>query len=162
MAMPDGVKLLRFAILWGAVALFVALWIWFFSEIWTEDSEPVRLNQKALYVASAIGGILGTFFGVSMGVERRDPNKNASQLAPGSTLLGSTPNERGVTDTIATAAVWAYALVGVAAIVTVFARSAQAPGAVETLATVFVGFLIAILAAAFAPGQTTTNPDGGG
>jgi hypothetical protein len=152
--LPSGIKLLRLLILWGAVGVFVGLWMWFFGVIWTDDAEPVELDQSALYVASAIGGLLGTFFGVSMGVERRDPDKDASQLAPGSTLLGTPdPREKGVSDSLTTAAVWAYALVGLVAIVTVFVRSEQAPGAVETLATTFAGFLLAIVAAAFAPGQ---------
>lgn len=157
---PDGIKLLRFLILWGAVLLFVGLWVWFFRDIWTDDAKPVQLNQKALYVASTIGGILGTFFGVSMGVERRDPKKDARRIAPGTTLLGTPITEKGVTDSLATAAVWAYALVGLAAVVTVFVRSGQCPGAVETLATAFGGFLLAIVAAAFAPGQAT-NPNRG-
>jgi hypothetical protein len=158
MSLPNGVKLLRFFILWGAVLVFVALWIWFFWVIWRNDATPVDLNQKALYVASVLGGILGTFFGVAMGVERKDPAKDASNVAPGSTLLGTrTLDHKGVTDTLATVAVWAYALVGILAIVTVFVRSAQCPGAVETLATAFGGFLLAIVGAAFAPGQTT-NP----
>lgn len=155
-----GIKLLRFLILWGAVLLFVALWIWFFWDIWGHDAKPVHLNAKALYVSSVIGGILGTFFGIAMGVERKDATKDAKKIAPGSTLLGTpSPEERGLTDSLATAAVWAYALVGLAAIVTVFVRSAQSPGAVETLASAFGGFLLAIVAAAFAPGQTT-NPVG--
>jgi hypothetical protein len=158
---PDGIKLLKFLILWGAVLLFLGLWIWFFWDIWTNDATPVPLNQKALYVASTIGGILGTFFAVAMGVERKDPEKNASRLAPGPTLLGTPGSaQNGITDNLATAAVWAYALVGVGAIVTVFIRSAQSPGAVETLASAFGGFLLAIVTAAFAPGQTT-QPNGG-
>jgi hypothetical protein len=47
----------------------VALWIWFFWDIWEHDAKPVHLNAKALYVSSAIGGILGTFFAIAMGVE---------------------------------------------------------------------------------------------
>lgn len=159
MLVPDGIKLLRFVFLWGAVLLFVILWLWFFAEIWTNDDEPVDLDQKALYLASALGGILGTFFGVSMGIERKDPDKDARRAAPGSTLLGTpTPSERGLTDSLATVAVWAYALVGVGAITTVFVHSPRASGAVETLATTFGGFLLAIVAAAFAPGQATPPP----
>jgi hypothetical protein len=156
---PDGIKLLRFVFLWGAVVLFLGLWVWFFVDIWTKDDEPVDLDQKALYLAAGLGGILGTFFGVSMGVERKDPDKDARKVAPGSTLLGtSTPAEKGVTDSLATFAVWVYALVGLGAIVTVFVHSPRAPGAVETLATTFGGFLLAIVTAAFAPGQEPPNP----
>ena len=152
-------KLLRFVILWGAVLLFIALWGWFFYDIWTNDDEPFDLDATALYVASALGGILGTFFGVSMGIERKDPNKDASRVAPGSTLLGTpTPYDRGVTDSLATAAVWGYALVGLGAIATVLVHSPRTPESVETLATTFGGFLLAIVTAAFAPGQVPPNP----
>lgn len=152
--MPPGVKVLKLLILWGSVGVFIGLWLWFFNDIWTIDKQPVSLNQKALYVASAIGGVLGTFFAVSMGVERRDPQKNAMKLAPGSTLLGTpSPQEKGISDSLATVAVWGYGLVGIGAVITLFVHSAESPGAVETLATVFGGYLLAIITAAFKPGQ---------
>lgn len=152
---------MRLLILTGAVLLFLALWLWFFYEIWSKDDTPVDLNQRALYVAGLLGGILGTFFGVSLGVERKDPKKDTRRLTPGATLLGTQEDDKGAPEAVATAAVWVYALVGAAAVASVMLRSAQCPGAVETLATTFGGFLLAIVTAAFAPGQTLNSAKNG-
>jgi hypothetical protein len=71
-------------------------------------------------------------------------------------LIGTeTTEEKGRTDALATVALFAYAAVGVAALATVLFKSLQSPAAVETMATTFGGLVLALFAAAFAPGQET-------
>jgi hypothetical protein len=155
-----GAKGLRFVLLWVAVLFFVGCWVWFFWEIWTKDAHPVTLNARALYLSSAVGGVLGTVFALAMGTERTDPDKT-NNLRPGATLIGNPGDDKEWTDHLASWAAFAYAAVGIGAIVTWVVRSAQSPPAVEALSSVFAGFLVAALGSALAPGQTTPTRDPG-
>jgi hypothetical protein len=153
-----GVKGLRFVLLWAGVLFFVGCWVWFFWEIWTKDAHPVALNARALYLSSAVGGVLGTFFALAMGIDRNAPDKT-NNLRPGATLIGNPGNDSQITDYFATAAVYAYAAVGIGSIVTWIVRSAQSPPAVAALASVFAGFLVAAIGAALMPDQAVPAID---
>lgn len=148
-----GVWIVRFALLWGAVGTFVALWGWFFWVIWTADG-AAELSAKAVYVASALGGVLGTFFAVALGIQRKDVTKDVRELRVGETLLGTPDTARkGIGEALATFALIAYAAVGVGALATVLFRSEQSPDSVETVATAFGGLVLVLFTAALAPGQ---------
>jgi hypothetical protein len=151
--MTADTRVLRLLVLWGTLGAYLALWAWFFWVVWTTDSQPADLSPKALYAASSLGGILGSFFAVSLGIQRQDVHIDASELRLGRTLLGTPYGGEGRADAFATAGVYAYAIVGVAALVTVLFRSEQSPESLETMATVFGGLVLTLFASAFAPGQ---------
>ena len=176
----DDARLLRLFVLWGALGVYVVIWVSFFWEIWTASSNSaVDPSPKAIYIVSVLGGVLGTSFAVALGVQREDANEDVSQMRLGNTLVGpsagksttgqreagaaqsneESANSRTPTpESIATAALFAYAAVGFAALATVLFRSAQSPEVVESLAVVFTGLVIALFGTAFLPGQERAVP----
>ncbi|HST16333.1 MAG TPA: hypothetical protein VLK36_01600 [Gaiellaceae bacterium] len=162
MSQLPGIRWLRFGFAVAAVLSFVGCWVWFFWQIWTQDGHPVTLNDRLLYFSSAIGGVLGTFFAVEMGI-RQDTGQDSSRIATlptGAALVGRKWDSRVVV-WFAVAAVYAYAAIGLFALVTWAFRSAQSPPAVEALASVFLGFFVAIAGAGLMPGVATPGPGSG-
>jgi hypothetical protein len=151
---PKGSATLRFLFLVGGLVAFAVLYAYFIYEIWTaSDNTTPDLDKQLVYMASALGGVLGTFFAVALGIQRKDPNVDQRDLKLGSTLLGTT----GPSEALATAALWLYAAVGLAAGVTAILKSVESPDAIKALAAVFGGYGFAVFSAAF----TATNPSPG-
>jgi hypothetical protein len=158
--MARGVPALKALLLWGAFGTYAGIWIWFFVEIWNaSNGSAPHLNAQAIYAVSVLGGTLGTFFSVALGIERKDSRTDVTELRPGATLLQVEPGTKTVGTALATAAVWGYALIGTFALVTVLVHPGESPAQVKALASAFGAVVVALFAAAFAPGQepvTTT------
>jgi hypothetical protein len=115
--MPRGVGAIRFLFLVGGLAVFAGLYIYFIVKIWQASAgKPPNFDNQLVYVASALGGVLGTFFAVALGVQRQDPQVDHSKLQLGTTLLQKIG---AVGAALATSALWVYAAVGAAAGITV-------------------------------------------
>jgi hypothetical protein len=152
-----GVTFLRLALVVGAIGVYVGLWVWFFVRIWeTSGNGPVSLSSKAVYATSALGGVLGTFFAVSLGIQRKDAQRQADQrrLHLGPTMLGLDASSTSrVPPAIATLAVWAYALVGAWALLTVLIYSNQSGKAVTAMASAFASLVFGLFAGVLTPTQ---------
>jgi hypothetical protein len=141
---------LKLAFLVGGIAVFAALYSWFFESIWAAHGSPPHLNSQAVYLASLLAGALGTAFAVAVGIQRKDPATNEKKLALGSTLLAS-----GWGQVLANAGVWVYALVGVTSLVTVFWNQAESPASIKAFAAAFIGYAVSVFTSALTgPGAT--------
>jgi hypothetical protein len=141
------VRLIRSSFIVVGLLAFVGLYVYFFIEIWGVDGNvPPDLDKQLVYAASLVGGVLGTFFAIALGVQRKDPDTDQKKLNLGPTLVG----EGGkVSVILANTALILYTLVGVAAVVTAFAKSTQSPDAIKALAATFGGYAFAVFAGAF-------------
>jgi hypothetical protein len=138
----------------GCLLVFAGLYVYFIIKVWTADGDQVPdLDNQLIYAASALGGILGTFFAVSLGIQRNDPSTDQSKLHLGPTLVGV---DAGLAPILATVALWTYAAVGVAAGATAIFQAAQTPDPIKAIAATFGGYALAVFGAAFA------SPAGGG
>jgi hypothetical protein len=136
-------KLLRMLFLLGGLAVFAGLNSWFFWQIWEASGHTaVNLNEQAVYGASAVGGVLGTFFAGALGI---NVAKGGSRQRLDQTLLSDV--WKG--PVLAQLAIWLYAAVGAAALVTVFFNQDQSPESIKALASVFSGFALAVFIATF-------------
>lgn len=139
-----GLKQLRAIFLIGGMGVFAGANSWFFVKIWEAGSTPPTLSGQAVYGASAVGGVLGTFFAGVLGLQQLSGDAN-EQL--GATLLRDVYGGLW----LARIAIWLYAAVGAAALITVFFNQDQSPQSIKALASVFAGFALAIFIAAFGP-----------
>src|SRR3954471_21961158 len=136
--MPKGTNAMRFVLLIGGLLAFVGLYGYFIYEIWdAAGKKPPKLDKQLVYIASALGGILGTFFAVALGVQRKDSDINQQELKLGPTLVGES---KQVSDVLATAALWAYFAVGVAAGATALLKTVQTPDSIKAIAATFGGY----------------------
>jgi hypothetical protein len=145
-----GLKQLRAIFLIGGMCVFAGATAWFFVQIWEAGQTPPDLSGQAVYGASAVGGVLGTFFAAVLGLQQFS-NEPSPQL--GATLLRDVYGGLW----LARLAIWLYAAVGAGALITVFFNQAQSPQSIKALASVFAGFALAIFIAAFSPSTRTTS-----
>jgi hypothetical protein len=149
--MPKGVNAIKLFLLLGGLLAFVGLYGYFIVDIWgASGKKPPKIDKQLVYIASALGGVLGTFFAVALGVQRKDPATDASSLKLGPTLVGES---KTVSDGLATAALWAYTIVGIVAAGTALIKTVQTPDAIKAVAATFGGYALAVFSAAFAPPQ---------
>jgi hypothetical protein len=150
--MDLGLRFLRMLFLLGGIGVFAGLNSWFLWQIWAASgATPVSLNQQAVYGASTVGGVLGTFFAGALGI--------SVVLGKGQRLGETLLPEVWGGQVLAILAIWLYAAVGAAAVVTVFFNQDQSPQSIKALASVFGGFALAVFIAAFSP---QARPAGGG
>jgi hypothetical protein len=155
---PLGLQFLRLLFIVGPIVVFCVLWIIFFVRIWRAGDGPApNLSATGLYVTSVVGGVLGTFFSVSLGIQRKDPHADVRKLRPGRTLLGLEPGTSNIGTHIATLAVWVYAGVSSFALLTVLVHEVQSPKPVKAMASAFASLVFAMFAAALAPGQDRSS-----
>ena len=156
--MPQGVPALKATLLAGAVGTYAGLWVWFFIDIWKATNGAPNLSSQAVYAVSVLGGILGTFFGVALGIQRKDGTRGAdtNKLQLGRTLLqlDPEPKQRRLDSALATLAVWVYAVMGAFALLTILVHPGETPSSVSTMGAAFGTLVVALFAGAFAPGQT--------
>src|SRR5215213_1172423 len=101
--MPSGVKAMRLAFLVAGLLAFLGLYVYFFIKIWdASGKKPPALDKQLLYVASLLTGVLGTYFAVALGIQRKDPKVDQSKLKLGETLVGA----EGPGAALGTAALW--------------------------------------------------------
>lgn len=149
--MDLGLRFLRMLFLLGGMGVFAGLNSWFLWQIWAASgSGSVELNQQAVYGASTVGGVLGTFFAGALGIN--------VVIAKGQKLGETLLPDVWQGQLLATLAIWLYAAVGAAAVVTVFFNQDQSPQSIKALASVFAGFALAVFIAAFSP---QARPAGG-
>jgi FtsH-binding integral membrane protein len=155
-AAPRGVSYFNLLAIWGALGVFLALWITFYWPIWQAGTGGTQqhLSATAVYVASALGAVLGGFFGTAVGVQRRDPQADVNKLRPGSTIVKANAENPPAAAAFATAAFWVYAVVGGWSLLTVLLFQVQSPPEVKAMASGFAGIILALFTAALSPGQT--------
>jgi hypothetical protein len=153
---PRGVAAMRLLFVVGGLLGFVGLYTYFLIEIWTTDAKsPPGLDKQLVYAASVLVGILGAFFAVALGIQRKDPTVDQTRLRLGTTLVGT---KEGPGVALATAALWFFFLVGLASVITVIFKSVQAPDSIKALASTFAGYGVAIFGAAFGSPSTASGP----
>ncbi len=147
---PLGINALLFTILFVTLVAYLAIWGWVIWQIWDGDSADI--NAAAIYAGSALGGTLSGFFAFTLGI-RVGTGPDAS--APTGTVSSPTQKALGITVSsgsreevaltlVTTLAIWSYAAVGGAAIVTVFFKSGSSPESVKAVASAFVGLVFAL------------------
>lgn len=112
------------------LAGFVALYGYFLIAIIQAPSDtPPQLDDRLVGLAATMSGVLGTAFAVALGVKSQGGVRGAFALPSISlnTLLG--------------VGLWAYAAVGVAALVTYILNLDETPGSISSLALVLVGYV---------------------
>jgi len=155
--MPKGAAVLRLAMIVGPIGTYAVLWTIFFWKIWHAGNGPApKLSTTAIYASSVIGGVLGTFFAATFGIQRENAQIDARKFRAGVTLLGYDPGIANAGTFIASLAVWVYAVVGSWALLTVLVHQVQSPKPLKAMATAFASLVFAMFAAALAPGQKTT------
>ncbi len=157
-AQPRGTVLFSVLAIWGALIVYLVLWITFYVPIWQAGSggPEQHLSSTAVYVASVIGAILAGFFGNAIGIQRKDPKANARSLRPGATLVRTNPADPPGMAAFATAAFWVYGAVGAFSLLTVLLYQVQSPHEVKALASTFAGIVATLFTAALAPGGGRT------
>jgi len=151
---PLGINALLFTILFVTLLAYLAIWGLVMWQIW--DGDATDVNAAAIYAGSALGGTLSGFFAFTLGIRKSVgsspdplPNQPAGTLAsPPQMALGLTISSGSVDEVaftvLTTLAIWSYALVGGAAIVTVFFQSGSSPESVKAVASAFVGLVFAL------------------
>ena len=156
---PLGVSYFNLLAIWGALAVYVILWITFYVPIWQAGSSgpEQKLSSTAVYVASVLGAVLAGFFGNAVGIQRKDPNADSRRLRPGATLVRANPKNPPGRAAFATAAFWIYGAVGAWSLLTVLLYQVQSPHEVKALASAFAGIVVTLFTAALAPGGESSN-----
>lgn len=151
---PEGVQYFNLLAIWGALAVYLALWITFYVPIWEAGSggPAQKLSSTAVYVASVLGAVLAGFFGNAVGVQRKDPKADSRELRPGATLVKADAANPPKKAAFGTAAFWVYGLVGGWSLLTVLLYQVQSPHEVKALASAFAGIVVSLFTAALAPG----------
>jgi hypothetical protein len=148
---PLGINSLLFSILFFTLLVYLAIWGWVIWQIW--DGDTADINASAIYAGSALGGTLSGFFAFTLGIRKSvatqpDPSPSDTVTSPPQMALGITiasgSREEVAFTLLTTLAIWSYALVGGAAIVTVFFRSGSSPESVKAVASAFVGLVFAL------------------
>jgi VIT1/CCC1 family predicted Fe2+/Mn2+ transporter len=128
---------IRYLVFVGGLVVYAYLYYTFLRDILRAKDAAPDLDNGAVQIASAIGGVLAATFAVAFGIQRTDPNVNEKRLNLGRTL---TPNAELVT----TLCVIVYFVVGVFATVVAFAKGAETPQEIKTPVTVFLGYIVAM------------------
>lgn len=150
-----GVGLLRLLLVLGTLVTYGVLWIIVFWKVWDAGNGPApTISTTLLYVLGIIGGILATAFAAALGIERKDPTRDPRKLAFGSTVVGTTPDQRGKATAAATVAVWLYAIIGAWAGLTVLVHQVQSPADVKAIAAAFGTTVVGLVTGSLTPGNT--------
>jgi hypothetical protein len=150
---PLGINALLFTILFVTLLAYLAIWSWVIWQIW--DGDSASINSAAIYAGSALGGTLSGFFAFTLGIRVGTSQPGAPPAAPAGTVSSPPQMALGITISsgsreevaftlLTTLAIWSYAAVGGAAIVTVFFKSGSSPESVKAVASAFVGLVFAL------------------
>jgi hypothetical protein len=145
------VRIAVLVLLFAGVGAFLGLFSYFFYEIWDARfmnppaKKATKLDKDLVYAASLIGGILGTYFAVVIGVQKRDPATNEKKLKVGKAIV---PGKR-VLEALGTFAFLAYLAVGAWALLTFAVCKVQSPDTIKTVAATFGGYIVALMGAVF-------------
>jgi hypothetical protein len=156
---PLGASYFDLLAIWGALAVYLVLWITFYVPIWQagSDGPEQKLSPTAPYVASVLGAVLAGFFGNAVGIQRKDPSADSRRLRPGATLVRANAQSPPTRAAFATAAFWVYGAVGAWSLLTVLLYQVQSPQEVKALASAFAGVVLTLFTAALAPGGGRSN-----
>jgi hypothetical protein len=144
--------------LFGGVAFFVATFTYFYWDIWhlrlsNADATPI-FDANLVYAVGLVGGVLGTYFAVQLGIQKADSPKDDERYGLGASLL-----QGRALELLGTVAFVAYFLVGAWSLVTIWFCKHQSPETIKVLASVFGGYFITLFSRAFLGNSTTTpNP----
>jgi hypothetical protein len=139
---------IRYVVFVGGVIAYVYLYYTFLHDILDAKGSAPDIDNGAVQIASAIGGLLAATFAIAFGIQRRDRTVDEKKLNLGSTL---TPNAELVT----AVCVGVYFIVGVAATLVAFTNSAETPQEIKTPVTLFLGYVVAIFTGVVTgPGRT--------
>lgn len=138
------VKPLRTFLLIVGVLGFMALQTYFLIAIIAASSnEPPDFADPLVPIQSALSGVLAAAFAVALGV--KDTTGQPGRAA-----------FRGISQPfVLTAGIWLYAIYGVLSVLVYVLWHAETPGAVASLALVFVGYVAAVLSNAYKAILTT-------
>jgi hypothetical protein len=152
---PIGVQALLFSILFLCLFAYLGIWGFVVARIWQSGDGAADVSSFAIYAGSALGGTLSGFFAFVLGIRKSQTAANPVSAAespasptPPQVALGITidPGSRAqiAYSLLTTLAIWSYAVVGVAALATVFFRSGSSPDSVKAVASAFIGLVFAL------------------
>jgi hypothetical protein len=138
----------RLLVVFGGIFAFVGIYVYFLYEVWSvSDTTPADLDKQITYLASAVGGVLATYFAFVLGIRQQDDETRTVReaLSPGDSLQrGPQGVASGRWSLVGSVAFWAYALVGIATLVTASVKGIQTPDTIKATAAVFGGYLAAV------------------
>jgi len=151
-----GTPWLRFLLIVLAIGTYVVLWAVVYRRIWNAgNGAPPTISNSITYVIGAVGGALAAAFAAALGIERQDTARDPRVMAFGVTLVGGNPDKRLRGFSVsATLAVWAYALVSVIGVVTIFFHTDQSPSDVKTAIFAFIAAVVYLFVGSLTPGNT--------
>lgn len=161
-----GLSVLKGLILYGAVAAFAALYVYFVVEIFQASAgAPPAFSTAIVSAAAALAGVLGSAFALAVGVPTTDNATNQALCAAigdardksfGRKLLvilrRALSLEPAATDQASwpmTAGIWIYAAVATCVAITYVVNQNETPDSVKALAVAFGGYVIAFVTAAY-------------
>lgn len=166
-----GLSALKGLVVYGATLTFAGFYAYFIERIVVAQAgQPPKLNTVMVSVAAALAGVLGSAFALVIGVPTTvtnralaaelDKAKNQRKtgiwvwrvlsLEPGGGARASIPLTFGI---------WTYAIVAGAVAITYFINQGETPDTIKALATVFAGYVVALMTAAY--GLATGGSRGG-
>lgn len=137
-------SLIVFLVIVVCIAGFVGLWASFVRRTWRAEA-PVTLDSVLVGVANTLTGLLGTAFAVALGI---DKTQDDQETVHGPFDVGDIFSSHDWVESAASAAILAYFFVGVAVLGTWLVKRTVAPEPVKNFATLFTGYLIAVLTVA--------------
>jgi hypothetical protein len=159
-----GLALFRNLILALGIAGFVAVYAWFVIDIWNHGpATAAGIDPQITYLAAAVGGVLASYFTFALGIGKSGPGRTMGGAV--ATVMGTfkqtftlaadrpgpaIPAGRERISVAGTIAFWAYALVGLAIVVTATVKAKETPESIKGTAAVFTGYLTAVFTATFA------------
>ena len=139
---------IKYVVFVGGLIAYVYLYYTFLRDIVDAEGSAPDLDNGAVQIASAIGGLLAATFAIALGIQRKDPTVNEKKFNLGSTL---TPNAEIVT----MVCVVVYFLVGGIATFVAFTHGAETPQEIKAPVTLFLGYVVALFTGVVTgPGKT--------
>ena len=166
-----GLSSLKGLVVYGATFTFAGFYIYFMEQIAVAPAgKPPNLSTVMVSAAAALAGVLGSAFALVIGAPTTATNEaleTASDQLAALGRNGDTQNVRGPVQVGVwrvlslepggtkrasyplTFGIWVYALVASAVAIIYFLNQAETPDTIKALATVFAGYVIALMTAAY-------------
>jgi hypothetical protein len=164
-----GLSTLKGLVVYGATLTFAGFYAYFMEQIASSPSgTPPTLSTPMVSAAGVLAGILGSAFALVIGVPTSSTNQGlAAKLEAGERvrglwlwrLLSLEPGGASRASLPLTFGIWMYAAVAAAVAIIYFLNPGETPGPVKALATVFAGYVVAFMTAAYGISTQTRSGD---
>lgn len=156
-----GLSTLKGLVVYGATLTFAGFYAYFMDQIVVAQAgQPPKLNTAMVAAAAALAGILGSAFALVIGAPTTVTNHAlAGELVKKSNerrrglwvwrVLSLEPGGEARASIPLTFGIWMYAIIAGAVAIIYFTNQAETPEAIKALATVFAGYVVALMTAAY-------------